>query len=228
VERYLAMAWESGASPVVVLSKADLSERSAELRQQVEKMALGATVLVSSNVTGEGVEVVAEHLGPGVTAVLLGSSGVGKSTLVNRLLGEERQRVADIRGDGRGRHTTTHRELMALPSGGLIIDTPGLRELQLWAGEEGHERAFADIAEIAARCRFTDCGHQGEPGCAVERAVEEGTLPAGRLDSYRKLEAELSHLETRTDYRARAEERKRWRTIARPTRQLGKQPGAKP
>jgi ribosome biogenesis GTPase len=144
----------------------------------------------------------------------LGSSGVGKSTLVNALLGEQRQATADVReDDSRGRHTTTHRELFALPGGALLIDTPGIRSLEVAGADEGVEAAFDDIDELALTCRFRDCRHGGEPGCAVRAALADGTLTQDRLDSQRKLERELAHAERKVDYRARAEEARRWRTI---------------
>jgi ribosome biogenesis GTPase len=149
---------------------------------------------------------------------LLGSSGVGKSSLLNRLLGWGRQEVQETRGDGRGRHTTTHRELVPLPGGGLVLDTPGMRELGLWAAGDGVEETFADIAELAAGCRFADCAHEAEPGCAIHEAIADGRLAGERLESYRKLERELRHLELKTDPRARAEARSARRRFARSRR----------
>jgi ribosome biogenesis GTPase len=215
LERYLTLAWESGASPLIVLTKADLVDDTAQAVAAVEGVAFGIPVLVTSPKTGIGVDAVRGYLPTGVTGALLGSSGVGKSTLVNALAGDELLTTQEIRDDGRGRHTTTRRELILLPDGGVIVDTPGLRELQLWAADEGLEEAFEDVTELFAECRFSDCAHDTEPGCAVRAALEEGTLSWERWDSYRKLQRELEHLERRLDKRARSEERRRWRTISR-------------
>jgi ribosome biogenesis GTPase len=213
LERYVTAVWESGAIPVVVLTKTDLADDVAGATLEVEAVAPGVEVHAISSITGEGVEAVRALLAPNRTAVLVGSSGVGKSTLVNRLLGEERQAVADVRADGRGRHTTTHRELLPVPGGGLLLDTPGMRELGLWAEEESLESAFDDVAELASECRFSDCTHVHEPGCAVRAAVEEGRLDAARLASFHKLARELAYLERRTDARLQADEKRRWRAL---------------
>jgi ribosome biogenesis GTPase / thiamine phosphate phosphatase len=210
LERYLTTAWNSGASPVVVLTKLDLGGDD-ELLLTAETTAMGVPVLAVSGVTGEGLESLEPELRPGRTAVLLGSSGVGKSTLINRLLGEERIATAGLRRDGRGRHTTRHRELFALPGGALIIDTPGLRELQLWDGDV--DEAFADVVELAARCRFSDCAHESEPDCAVREGIDPE-----RLKAYRKLQRELAAIEARRDRRLWAENKRRWRQRARESR----------
>jgi ribosome biogenesis GTPase len=205
LERYLLLAWESGATPVIVVTKADQSENPLEVASSLDAVARGIPVHVISSRTGFGVAALEPYLEPGRTVAVLGSSGVGKSTLINRLLGAEHLRTAEVRDDGRGRHTTTYRELVRLPGGALIIDTPGLRELQLWEADTGLQEAFADIEELSANCRFTDCRHESEPGCAVLAAVESGVLPADRLDSYLRLRKELSFIEERHDARARAE-----------------------
>jgi ribosome biogenesis GTPase len=211
LERYLTTAWESGAKPVIVLTKTDLCP-DYELRVlEVEAVAFGVPVHAISNLTGDGLDLVRGHLGQGRTIALLGSSGVGKSTLVNTLAGEELLATQEIReDDGEGRHTTTHRQLVVLPDGGLVLDTPGLRELQLWESSDGLSETFGDVEELAAQCRFSDCAHRTEPGCAVQAALEDGTLPFGRWASYKKLQRELAHLERRLDKRLQSEERKRW------------------
>ena len=213
LERYLTLAWESGAQPVIVLTKTDLSD-TVDLRVlEVEAIAFGVPVHPISSITGDGLDVIRSYLAPGRTIALLGSSGVGKSTLVNTLAGEELLAVKEIREDGEGRHTTTHRQLVLLPGGGLVLDTPGMRELQLWESSDGLGETFSDIEELAAHCRFNDCAHKSEPGCAIQAALESGTLEHGRWASYQKLQRELAHLERRLDKRAQAEERRRWAKV---------------
>jgi ribosome biogenesis GTPase len=209
LERYLTLAWESGASPAVVLTKADLCDDPLALLLEAEQVALGVPAHVVSNVTGEGIDELTPYLAPAKTIALLGSSGVGKSTLANRLLGGEVQATKELAGDGTGRHTTTARELLRLPGGALLVDTPGLREIQLWDADEGIQEAFADIDELIVDCRFNDCAHMREPGCAVQAAIDEGRLPRERLQSYRALQRELKRLALKQDGRLRSEERKK-------------------
>ena len=209
IERYLTLAWESGATPALVLTKADLCDDPLALLLQAEQVALGAPAHVVSNVTGEGLDELAPYLGPAKTVALLGSSGVGKSTLANRLLGHEAQATKTLAEDGTGRHTTVARQLIRLPGGALLVDTPGLREVQLWDADEGIEQAFSDVDELAAGCRFNDCAHEQEPGCAVQEAIDEGRLPRERLESYRALQRELRRLAAKQDVRLRAEEKKK-------------------
>jgi ribosome biogenesis GTPase len=215
LERYLTLAWESGALPAVVLTKADLSPDVAAEVAEVERVAFGTPIHPVSNVTGEGLDELAPYFTGNRTVALLGSSGVGKSTLINRLVGEELLLTKEIRADGRGRHTTTWRELVLLPGGGLVLDTPGMRELQLWTAGEGIGAAFTDVEELAATCRFNDCEHRTEPGCAVIAAIESGDLEAERLESYRKLLRELQALELRQDQRLQAEAKRKRRVQAR-------------
>ena len=219
VERLLALAWESGAQPVVVLGRADLcpdwgTDVATELAA-LATVAPGVRVLALSCFTGEGVGEIAAMLIPGRTAVLLGSSGVGKSTLVNRLAGRDLLATGEIRDDGKGRHTTTTRQLVALADGGLVIDTPGLRELGLWANGAGTAAAFDDVEALAAECRFDDCRHRTEPGCAVLEALEDGRLPAERFTAWEKLQRELAWAERRSDPVAAATRRRHDRAMSK-------------
>jgi ribosome biogenesis GTPase / thiamine phosphate phosphatase len=214
LERYLSVAWSSGVRPVIVLNKADVALDLDDRLLAVESIAPAVPIVVLSALTGDHIADLAPYLAPGQTAVVLGSSGVGKSTLVNALLGEQRQTTAAVRADdSRGRHTTTHRELFELPGGALLIDTPGIRALEIAGADEGVDTAFEDIADLALRCRFSDCRHEGEPGCAVRSALGDGRLSADRLASHRKLERELAHAERKGDARARAAEVKRWKSV---------------
>ncbi|MEU9344982.1 ribosome small subunit-dependent GTPase A [Streptomyces sp. NPDC048278] len=214
VERFLALAWESGAQPVVVLTKADLVPDPATLAhlvQDVETTAPGVPVLTVSAHAGDGLEALVALVGSG-TSVLLGQSGAGKSTLANALTGDDVMEVQAARDvDGKGRHTTTTRNLLALPGGGVLIDTPGLRGVGLFDAETGVGQVFAEIEELGEGCRFSDCGHDSEPGCAVRSAVEAGELPVRRLESYRKLMRENQWIVAKTDARLRAEIKKDWK-----------------
>jgi len=213
LERYVLLARESGARPVVVLNKSDLRVDAEEIARHTA--ALGAPVVTTSALDGLGLETLEAHIAPCQTAALTGSSGVGKSTLLNRLLGSDRQRVREVReSDSRGRHTTVRRELFLTPKGWLIVDTPGLREVQLWVGADTVDLAFADIADLAEQCRFRDCRHQGEPGCAVA----SGGIDAARLASYAKLQREAAHLERQQNQRAALEEKRRIKRIHRAMR----------
>jgi ribosome biogenesis GTPase len=217
LERYITTAWESGASPIVVLTKADLCDDVPAAVLAVETVAIGVPVHAVSNVLGTGLEALAPYLQPGRTVVLLGSSGVGKSTLLNRLAGADVMRTRALAADGTGRHTTVHRELVPLSGGGLVIDTPGLRELQFWEGDLS--AAFEDIEALATECRFRNCAHTTEPGCAVLAATNSGTLELDRLRSWRKLQRELEAIAARTDTRLRIARKKRWKQMASVTRQ---------
>jgi ribosome biogenesis GTPase len=218
LERYLALLWESGAEPVVILSKADLCEAPDDIEAEVRGVAHGVTVCRASAVSDGGMDGLRALLEPGRTVALVGSSGVGKSTILNALAGHGLARVQDIREDDRGRHTTTSRNLVVLPGGAILIDTPGMRTVILWGGAEGLNQVFDDIRALSADCRFRDCRHDGEPGCAVAAALEAGTLEADRFRSYRKLEREARHHEARVDTRARLEEQRKWKVIHRAQR----------
>lgn len=218
IERYLTLAWESGANPVIVLTKSDVCPDLEGALTEVQGVALGTSIHIVSNVTGDGIAELHSYMGSGRTIALLGSSGVGKSSLVNSLVGADVQTVKEIREDGRGRHTTTHRELIALPQGGLVLDTPGMRELQLWEASDGIQGSFEDIVLLAHSCRFRDCTHRSEPGCAIRKAIKSGKLKSARYESYLKLQRELKFLETRRDKRAQSDARKRIRARARARR----------
>jgi ribosome biogenesis GTPase len=214
IERYLTMAWQSGASPVIVLTKADVAASPDEMRLELEGVAMGAPVLVTSAVSGEGVEALAVQLRPARTGVLLGPSGAGKSSLINRMAGAEVMKTRTVHRSGEGRHMTSHRELIQLPGGGMIIDTPGLREAQLWKGEDALGNLFDDVERIAQSCRFNDCEHRSEPGCAIKAAIDAGELDGARLESYRKLQREVRAVAARSDARLRVEERRKWKQIS--------------
>ncbi|MCU1240163.1 MAG: Small ribosomal subunit biosis GTPase RsgA [Candidatus Acidoferrum typicum] len=220
LERYLAQSWESGAKSIVVLNKADDCGDVTARISEVQSIAAGVQIFAISARTGEGVEALDTFLASGQTIVLLGSSGVGKSTLVNHFLQRDAQAVRSVRAsDSRGRHTTTSRELFALPGGALLIDTPGLRELQLWGATEGVERTFSEIEELATQCKYGNCGHTTEPGCAVQAALGEGRLDKQRLESWRKLEREQEFVRRKIDPGAQQQEKERVKQVHRGAKQ---------
>lgn len=219
IERYLTAAWDSGATPVVVLNKLDLCLDPAVRIHAVEEVAFGTSIHAVSALRGDGLDELAVYCLPGKTVALLGSSGVGKSTLINRLLGSGTQCTQPVREDGCGRHTTTRRELLFCSNGGMVIDTPGLRELQLWESE-GLHTTFDEIETLARNCRYRDCRHNGEPGCAVQQAVEAGTLSSDRLSSLHKLQRELAWLDRREEPMAELAEKRRWKNIHKSVRRL--------
>ncbi|MDX6466902.1 MAG: ribosome biosis GTPase / thiamine phosphate phosphatase, partial [Gaiellaceae bacterium] len=214
---YLVTIWESGATPEVVLTKADRIDDPGPMVAEVESVALGVPVHVVSAISGQGMEALRARIQPGTTAVLIGSSGVGKSTIVNAFVGHEQMAVKEVRADDdEGQHTTSHRELILLPGGGVVIDTPGIRELQLWdASEGGMGETFSDVEELAAECKFNDCTHTSEPGCAVLAAIEDGTLTQDRLQSWFKLQRELRAIAARHDHLLRKEETRKWKLLAK-------------
>jgi ribosome biogenesis GTPase len=226
LERYLGAIWESGAQPVVLLSKADLCADRQNAADEIAAAAPAVNTHILSAVTGEGLDAMTPYLSVGKTVVLLGSSGVGKSTIINRLLGAATQKTLEIRsGDDRGRHATTYRRLFLIPAGGILIDTPGMREFQLWDADSGLDDTFDDIGALSANCRFRDCQHNTEPGCAVLEAIASGTLDPDRMTNYQKLKRELQFLERRHDPAAQAEQRKWLKQVHRAQKQRYKTKG---
>ncbi len=222
LERLLSAAWDSGSTPIIVLNKADVCDDVDARIAATEAVAFGCPVYAVSAVTGEGLEVLRNHVGPGQTVALLGSSGVGKSTIINSLLGEERMDTCGVRlDDSKGRHTTTHRELIVMPNGGVLIDTPGMRRVQMWGDEEGLKKTFEDVEELMTQCRFSDCSHNGEPGCAIAAALDDGTLDAKRYRNYLRLGREQEHLARRQSARDRRQADKEFsQTIGKRMRQV--------
>ena len=215
IERYLTLAWNSGALPVIVLNKIDLCPDVDGCLRDVASVTSGVAVHPVSATERVGLDALWGYLTPGKTAAFLGSSGVGKSALINALLGVARQGVGQVReSDGKGRHTTSRRELILLPGGGAVIDTPGMREIQMWSDEDSPQQVFDDIEALAGGCRFTDCRHRTEPGCAIMASIESGELDVARLQSYRKLQRELRHLAARQDNQLRLQEKTKWRRIS--------------
>lgn len=216
LERYLVLAWDSGASPVVLLNKADLSEHAGDRLGELSGLLRGVPAHVTSARTEEGLAPLAPYLQSGRTLALIGTSGVGKSTIINRLIGRELLPTREVRAsDSRGRHTTRHRQLVLLPGGAMLVDTPGMRELQLWESAQGFTEAFEDIESLAADCRFSDCQHRTEPDCAIRAAVDEGRISEARLENYLKLQGERRHLEERIDEHAQQEAKRRAKTLSK-------------
>lgn len=219
IERYLTLAYESGAEPVIVLNKADVLADPSSVLEEVGQIAMNAAMILTSTLTGDGIDRLRAYLQEGQTVALLGSSGVGKSSLSNTILGEAIMHVNAVSdSNAKGRHTTTHRQLLVAPTGGMLIDTPGMRELQLWTAEDGLSETFADVEAIAPQCRFTDCQHDGQPGCAVQVALDTGELDPGRWKSYQKLERELHHLAIKQDIQAMRKEKEQWKKLTKSIR----------
>ncbi len=223
IERYLSVAWESGSVPVILLNKSDLCPDAEERKNEVESIAFGAEVHAISAAGNLGLEVLDRYILPGRTVAFLGSSGVGKSTIINTLLGDDRLEVREVSdSSSKGRHTTTFRELIVLPGGGMVIDTPGMRELQVWGDDDGLKQVFDDIEKLASGCRFRDCRHEEEPGCAVKAAIADGTLPSERFESYRKLKKEFAYLAKRQTMKPSAIEKENWKGISKLVKEIKK------
>ncbi|MCC5895552.1 MAG: ribosome small subunit-dependent GTPase A [Alkalibacterium sp.] len=227
LERYLIATWDSGAQPVIVLTKSDLitDAKRLELELEIDQIAFGVPLYFVSNETGENIEALSHILQPNLTAALLGSSGVGKSTLVNSLLKDEKMKVNTIReDDSKGKHTTTHRELILLPEGGIIVDTPGMREFQLWneGDSTGLSESFSDIESLISACKFNDCRHDTEPGCAIKQALSDGTLAQDRYNSYLKLQKELAYVERKENEKMMRQEKEKWKAISKTVKKMYK------
>lgn len=220
IERFVLLAWESGAVPVIVLNKSDLCDDIASAVESVREIAIGVDIHAVSASHGDGIEQLRAYCTIGKTVAFLGSSGVGKSTLINALLGSERMKVSTVSDqDSKGRHTTTHRELISIPDGGMLIDTPGMRGLLLWSDGSGVEATFGELEQIALHCRFRDCGHETEPGCAVRAALESGELDPDRFENWRKLQREVRYQKRRQDISASLAEKAKWKQIAKRQRE---------
>jgi ribosome biogenesis GTPase len=215
IERYLTLVWSAGASPIIVLNKVDLCPEVSTILNEVEQIAFGVPIIAVSATEKIGLDALEELIFSGKTAMFLGPSGVGKSSIINALLEEERIKVNEVRqSDYRGRHTTTRRELFLLPKGGMVIDTPGMREIQVWGEEDDISGTFQDIEQLSQECRFHDCLHDKEPGCAVQKAISEGVIDSKRLNNYRKLQREIRHLTARQNDKTRVEEKMKWKKIS--------------
>jgi ribosome biogenesis GTPase len=224
IERYLSMAWDSGAMPVILLNKSDICPETESRIHEVESIAIGVNIHALSAHQNTGMDVLSKYIRTGKTIAFLGSSGVGKSTIINSMLGTEHLKVNEVSDLGsRGRHTTTFRELIMLPGRGMVIDTPGMRELQVWGDEEGLKQVFDDIEELSLHCRFKDCRHESEPGCAVQKAIENGSLEPKRLESFLKLKKEFAYLADRQTMKASAIEKARWKKISQYAKEIKKQ-----
>lgn len=223
IERYLSLVWQSGAIPIVVLTKTDLCNDVQKKISEVQDIAFGVDIHAISNISTDGIEILQKYFADNKTIVLLGSSGVGKSSLINNLAKYEVMKVSTLRNNiDKGRHTTTHKQMIILPEGGLIIDTPGLRELQLWDAEDGIRQTFSDIEELANACKFSDCTHTMEPGCAVQKAINNGFLDASRLENYLRVQKEQKYLTSRQNQSAAKVERDKWKAIHKQIKNLNK------
>ena len=221
IERYLAMVWSSGANPVIILTKSDLCPDFEDILYQIESIAFGTRIHVISNVLNQGIDILRQYLSIGSTVALIGSSGVGKSTLINKLMGEDLLITGDLRKNiDKGRHITTNRQLYILPDGGLVIDTPGMRELQLWDADEGLNQSFNDIEILAKKCRYSNCKHDQEHGCAIKEAISQGLLDKNRIQSYLKMKSELDYLSKRQSQKSSQIEKEKWKNIHKQIKKL--------